>query len=219
MQKKRAIKLWIAGVISATLAFVMSLLLFHFQPDSYVRPTLAKTQTVNFSMEPVQLLSPDREYVIENEGPNWLMLRKIGSSERVHIRDYFRNVDISWAPDSKLFALTERWGSNGAEPYIYKLEDLTKPLSLEERLLELDKPLSLSDSLLASDIAPEDKEVIFNDDHSYISVEHWYGSRQLLVKASGHFSRPDKLQEYTFLYSLDLGTNKWKLLKRMDFES
>lgn len=233
MKNKRSIQLWHAGLVASIVVFFASLSLFrYFQSDSFIDPNVAKTTTVNFSFEPIHLLSPNRAYEIQNDfllpedggraeahcvdDPRSLFLSRVGSSSRIEIFRINRNVDVSWSPDSQFFAISDWYGSDISESYICRLSDTQKQLpgKPEEKLI------SLRESLMSSDIPSDVKDIVATEDHNYISVVHWYGNRLLLIKASGHYSPSGgNMKEYSFLFSFDLKSNKWKLLKRMDYES
>jgi len=197
-------------LVKFSLVLTMLLLLSAFMSSAIAKAAL------NFSRNPLQLYSPDRAYLIQNEvhssnknskllyveKPDQLFLRKSSDSNRKTICEYHRNVDVFWAPDSNSFILNNWKTSSSGDAYLFRLDALKKPVSLR-------------DLLRSSGIATEDKELISNKDHSYVFADQWQGTGSLLVKASGHCSEQSKpVLSYTLYYLWDVKANNWKLMRR-----
>jgi hypothetical protein len=98
-----------------------------------------------------------------------LWISGASSHELKLVKEYERDLDVSWAPDSRLFFVNDNSGSTDSRCYIYE------PASLRET--------DVASVLLASD---PDAEQYLNSGHSYLRAKRWLNSHELLVVLTGH---------------------------------
>ena len=92
---------------------------------------------------------------------------------------------MSWAPDSRLFFVTDASGSSDTLSYLYD------PVTL--------KMTNLAEWLVAKD--RKAKEYI-GTGHSYLEARWWINSHELLVTLEGHTDQPPRV-EYTLKYRVN----------------
>lgn len=100
---------------------------------------------------------------------------------------YDRSVNILWCPDSSSFVLNEWVGSNVCVSSLYKVKDLTRPISIDERL--------------TSSVDGKSENALFTGiDPLYVFASKWLGPKSLEIKASGRKNGAE--QNMTFKWDL-----------------
>lgn len=123
-------------------------------------------------------MSPDRRWTLIFECPNDCAQRKLGIAQnrnhsRRPVREFERSLSISWAPDSRSFFISDDWGSNGTDFYVYD------PVTL--------KMTDLRDVIVSGDPSVQP---YLKAGHTYLRAKHWINSHELLVSVFGHFDEP-----------------------------
>lgn len=142
--------------------------------------------------------SPDKKWTLIFECPNDCSERKLWienntSPTRRLVKEYDRNLSISWAPDSCLFFVNDAYASNEALSYVYD-------------------PISLKTTDLAVLLAAGDPEAtqFLKVGHSYLRARRWINSHELLVVLAGHSDEPP-LRGFTLQYRINLKGRVQKL--------
>lgn len=135
--------------------------------------------------------SPDRKWTLVFDCPKDCTERKLWiedgtTHQRMLVHEYERSLDVSWAPDSRLFFVNDAYGSNGTECHIYEPSTL--------------KAIDVADIVTARD--PKATAYI-GAGHSYVWAKRWITSRELLVVLSGHFDDPP-FRGFTIKYRINV---------------
>ena len=147
--------------------------------------------------------SPDGKWILVFECPNDCKERKLwieeaASHKRRPIKDYDRNLDVSWAPNGQFFFVNDNSASTNARCYVYDATTLNE-MNLEKVILTGDSGAS----------------VFLNAGHSYLRAKHWINSRALLLILDGHndgaFPRG-----FTLRYRLDLNGKVEKISQHIE---
>lgn len=141
--------------------------------------------------------SPSGKWTLIFECPNDCSERKLwveetASHARKLVKEYERSLDISWAPDSRLFFVNDNSGSTDARCYVYEAASL--------------KETDLAKVVLAGDRGAEQ---FLDAGHSYLRAKRWLNSHELLVVLTGH----NELSRgaFTLWYRVDLRGRVHKL--------
>lgn len=148
-----------------------------------------------------RLASPNGKWTLVFECPNDCAERKLwieDSSSRARrlVKEYDRDLDISWAPDGRSFFVNDNSGSNGALCYVYNPVDL--------------KETDLTAAVTSGDAAAKK---FLEAGHAYLNAKRWISSRELLVALWGHFDDPPA-RGFTILYRVNLAGGIQKLSQR-----
>jgi hypothetical protein len=148
--------------------------------------------------ETSHLPSPDRKWTLIFECPNNCSERKLWVEEaskhsRRLVKEYERSLDISWAPDSKLFFVNDNSGSTDARCYVYEVA------SLQET--------DVAKLVLAGD--PKAQQFL-DAGHSYLRAKRWLNTHELLVVLTGHNDGAPP-GAFTLRYRVDLHGKARKL--------
>lgn len=122
--------------------------------------------------------SPNGKWTLIFECPNECADRKLWIEERASrtrrfVKEYERDLEISWTPDSRFFFVNDEYGSDGSRCYVYDAVDL--------------KVTDMA-ALLAS--GNSDATKFLKAGHSYLKAKSWISLRELLVILYGHFDNP-----------------------------
>lgn len=140
--------------------------------------------------ETTRIPSPDKKWVLVFECPNNCSERKLWveagrTRARRLIRTFERSLSVSWAPDSRLFFVTDESGSSNTLSYLYD------PVTL--------KMTNLAEWLVAKD--PKAKAYL-GAGHSYLEARRWINSHELLVTLEGHTDQVPRV-EYVLKYRVN----------------
>src|ERR1051326_185640 len=103
----------------------------------------------------------------KNNGPQlWITDNSTGA--RQLLLTLGGTMQAFWSPDSKAFAVNDRWASDSENAYIYDTETL--------------KRQNVGEDILAAD--PESRH--FTNAHAYFHVERWDGPAHVIVRFNGH---------------------------------
>jgi TonB family protein len=152
-----------------------------------------------------QIPSPNGKWTLIFECPNncserKLWLEETSSHARKLVKEYERSLDISWAPDSRLFFVNDNSGSTDARCYVYE------PAPLKET--------DLAKVVLAGDPGAEQ---FLDSGHSYLRAKRWLNSHELLVVLTGH-NDGSPPGAFTLRYRIDLRGTVHKLSQRPEEE-
>lgn len=118
--------------------------------------------------------SPDLNWRLVFECPNdcthrMLWVEDSHTRARRLVRNFDRNLSISWSPDSRLFFMNDALGSNQTLSYLYD------PVTL--KATEFATLLRARDRVAAQYLGAG---------HSYLEARRWINSHDLLVTLEGH---------------------------------
>jgi len=149
--------------------------------------------------------SPDGKWILTFECPNECSQRKLWIEDtsvhtRRFIKDYERDLSISWAPDSRHFFVDDAWGSNGESCSVYEPGTL--------------KIIDMGAVLLG---ANSDVNRFLKAGHSYLRATHWIDLHNLTVVLFGHFDDPP-FRGFTLRYRVGLNGDVHKLSQKQSEE-
>jgi hypothetical protein len=147
--------------------------------------------------------SPNGKWTLIFECPNDCSERKLwieetSSHARKLVKEYERSLDISWAPDSRLFFVNDHSGSTNARCYVYEAAPL--------------KETDLAKVVLAGDPGAEQ---FLDAGHSYLAAKRWLNSHELLIVLTGH-NDGSPPGAFTLRYRVDLRGSVHKLSQRSE---
>lgn len=160
---------------------------------------LAHLPVVSFpSTSDGRVPSPNKKWTLVIECPKncserLLSLENDVSHTKRLIAKYERNLDVSWAPDSTRFFVTDDYGSDGSLSYVYDAISL--------------KRTDLAHLLVAGD---PNAAKFLKAGHAYLRATQWLGPRELLVFLAGHFDEPPR-GVFSFQYRINLNGRVDKL--------
>ena len=142
--------------------------------------------------------SPNGKWTLVFECPSDCSERKLwveetSSHARKLVKEYDRSLDVSWAPDSRLFFVNDNSGSTDARCYVYEATSL--------------KETDVAKVVLAR---YPDAEQFLNSGHSYLRAKRWLNSHALLVVLTGH-NDGSPPGAFTLRYRVDLNGSLDKL--------
>jgi hypothetical protein len=145
-----------------------------------------------------RITSPNGKWTLIFECPNECSERKLwieeaSSHARKLVKEYERSLDISWAPDSRLFFVNDNSGSTEARCYVYEAASL--------------KETEVAKIVLAGDSGAEQ---FLNSGHSYLKAKRWLNSHELLVVLTKH-NDGSPPGAFTLRYRIDLRGSVHKL--------
>jgi hypothetical protein len=117
------------------------------------------------------------------------LLYSTKDTEPRELLTFGRQVCIGWSPDERYFSITDYAGSNVAETYIYKTDDLSRPINVTDLLPE--KVLNYL------------RKGVW---HGYVEAVSW-GKTGLLVRVFGDRDEEPQGFDVTLKCSTDKG--KW----------
>jgi hypothetical protein len=171
---------------------------------SQTGPTLPKVISLPQG-ELSHIPSPDGKWILTFECPHECSQRKLWIEDNsVHtrrsIKDYQRDLSISWAPDSRHFFVDDASGSNEESCSVYE------PVTLKSTNMAL--------VLLA---ANADADRFLKAGHSYLRATQWIDSHDLIVVLFGHFDDAP-VSGFTLRYRMNLNGNVHKLSQKQSEE-
>ena len=183
--------------VSVVLALILLLCVWPPLAASQTKPTHPAFVSLPKG-EVSRITSPNGKWTLVFECPNECSERKLWVEETVSrarklVKEYERSLDISWAPDSRLFFVNDNSGSTDARCYVYEAASL--------------KETELAKIVLSGDRASEQ---FLNSGHSYLRAKRWLNSHELLVVLTGHNDGAPS-DAFTLRYRVDLHGKVLKL--------
>jgi hypothetical protein len=153
--------------------------------------------------EITRVASPNRKWTLVFECPNECKERKLwveenASHSRKLVKEYERSLDVSWAPDSRLFFVNDASGSTETRCYIYEPDSL--------------KETDLSQIILGRD--PSAAQFL-NAGHSYLEAKQWNNSNELRVILEGH-NDGEPPRAFTVVYHVGVTGSVYKLSQHVE---
>jgi len=150
--------------------------------------------------------SPDGKWILTFECPHECRERKLWIEDNsVHtrrfIRDYERDLRISWAPDSRHFFVDDASGSDEESCSVYEPSTL--------------KSTDIALVLLA---ANADADRFLKAGHSYLRATQWIDSHELIVVLFGHFDDAPA-GGFTLRYRMNLNGDVHMLSRKQSEEA
>ena len=160
--------------------------------NAWLAATASQSKVISLPQGEVSRIpSPDKKWTLIFECPNSCSERKLWIEEtsthsRKRVKEYGRSLDISWAPDSRLFFVNDNSGSTDARCYVYE------PASLKET--------DIAKLVLTGD--PDSRQFL-DAGHSYLRGKRWLNTHELVVVLAGHNdgARP---RAFTLRYRVDV---------------
>ena len=143
--------------------------------NAWLAGTASQTKVISLPQGEVSHIpSPDRRWTLIFECPNNCSERRLWIEEASRhskrlVKEYERSLDISWAPDSRLFFVNDNSGSTDARCYVYE------PAFLKET--------DIAKLVLTGD---PDSGQFLDAGHSYLRGKRWLNTHELLVVLTGH---------------------------------
>lgn len=153
--------------------------------------------------EATRIPSPNRKWTLVFECPDECKERKLwieenASHSRKLVKEYERSLDVSWAPDSRLFFVNDASGSTETRCYIYEAGSL--------------KETDLAQIVLARD--PSAAQFL-NSGHSYLEAKRWNNSHELLIILEGH-NDGERPGAFTVVYDVGVTGSVHKLSQHVE---
>ncbi len=167
-------------------------------------PCLALSDSVSFPSQS-QAISPDERYAVlnvdsESAPHHALFLQDRQLKHRRKLFDYARHVVVMWNSDSRIFAVTDYSGGDGAQCGIFSVDDNGPPM----------KPVDLLVRQLQEE-ARKSLQAHLRQDHVYVEAFTWDGS-SLELKVSRNSDANSK--GFTEFYNLLLPAHDTEKLPR-----
>jgi hypothetical protein len=126
-----------------------------------------------------RLLSPDGRFVVtnhagdvrsDNAAEHFLRLSDFRSGDNGLLFRYTRNVEVSWAPDSRALFINDNKDKDESQAYVFFPGDDRKVLNLGKKIL---------------DAYPDDLKLL-KADHAYIRAVRWLSANEVVATLTGH---------------------------------
>ncbi len=159
-----------------------------------------------YAIQEVERPVPERGYP-----EHLLFLSSKGKKEPLKIlstgtNSYERFVEVLWSPNSQMFVVNDWFGSDIANAYLYRVDDLAHPVDIAQSIAQ-----SSSNKL--------DRDSIANGVHIYQFVSKWIDPYTVEIRIVGDYtSKPNyrgRLLGFTVYYLWDVRTNSIKRVKQV----
>lgn len=165
-------------VITSSL-LVCSLLMLSNQvsADTLKNRVESKNCSVMFPGTLKESISPDKSFKIENidesKEKHRLVFFSKDQPKGKTLLSYGRSVEVLWSPSSEMFVINDWAASNLAFSYLYKTNDISHPININEALIN-------------STIDKKEKQKLTELGHVYITINKWISPCLLEVRACAH---------------------------------
>jgi hypothetical protein len=139
-----------------------------------------------------RVLSPDGHFAVTQDreemrdaGARFLRLHDLRTGESGLLFRFARNVEVSWAPDSRSLFITDNKAVDESQAYVF-FPDRRRILNVGKKIL---------------DAYPDDIKFA-KSDHAYIRAVRWLSATELLATLTGHGE--DGAAGFTVCYIVDV---------------